>query len=176
MKWRKILMSELAREYVPQAINNDIEADALVEQIRDMEIEYNRIELIGKNKIQSIEDDLKRRREQLDKQRFYIKAQLRAYFMTITPKATKTQAKYKLLSGELVMKKGTDQIIKDDEKLLEWVGKNAPEYVKIKESVDWAGLKPKVKIHNDAVIDENGQIVEGLGVIKKPEEFIVKID
>lgn len=48
-------------------------------------------------------------------------------------------------------------------------------FVKVKETADWVKLKKQVKVINNKVITEDGEIIEGVTVIEKPNQFIVDI-
>lgn len=98
----------------------------------------------------------------------YLTHKLNEYFANVPHNVTKSgQEKYKLPSGELVLMPAKLDYQRDDEKLLCWCKQNAPEYVKVKESVDWAGLKK--------AMTADGLIPEGVEPVEKPEEFKVRI-
>ena len=103
--------------------------------------------------------------EKYDNRNRFLKGHLQAYFMQVPHKETKTQESYKLLSGTLVMKKAGSKIIHNDEKLLAYLKDNdGIDYIKTKESVDWAEFKKNL------TISENGEVVDmEIGTIIDPD-------
>ena len=147
-------------------IKDDVQADKLLEEIRDLEVEHNRIEIIAKAKIDSINQELLRNKEKMQKEVNFRENQLRAYFKSVKPKETKTMKKYKLFTGELVIKKATTQIIKDDEQLIKWARNNAKKFVASKPVLKWADMKKELLELNDVVIDTfTGKVLEDVVLV-----------
>ena len=88
------------------------------------------------------------------------------YFATVPHRETKTQEKYKLPSGELVLMKEKEDFESDNGVLLQWCKANHPELVRVKEEPDWNAVK--------AYIKETGELPEGVTPIQKPPEFKVR--
>lgn len=62
---------------------------------------------------------------------------------------------------------------KDDDKLMEWVRVNAPEYVRTEQKLQWGDLKKEIVVAGSKVLmKETGQIIDGLA----PKERAVKFD
>ena len=81
-----------------------------------------------------------------------------------------------LPSANLSFKKSTDLLNKDHEKLLRFVKRSAPEYVKVKEEVDWAGFKKTLlKLDDGRFVTEYGEIVEGVTFEERPDNFTVVV-
>ena len=97
------------------------------------------------------------------------------YFKTVPHKKTKTQEAYQLPSGKLILKKQEPEFDRKDELLVPWLKQNAPEFVKVKESSDWAGLKKTVAVFDGNVVNENGEIIPGVTVTSRPEKFVVEV-
>ena len=101
---------------------------------------------------------------------------LRDYFETVPHKVTATQQNYKLPSGKLVLKKQEPDFDRDDETVIAWLEENRmTEYVKIKKSLDWAGLKKAVVVVGDRVADADGEIVPGITVTDRPDIFKAEV-
>lgn len=64
----------------------------------------------------------------------------------------------------------------DDNKLLAWVKKSAPDKVKITESVDWAALKKEIATTPEGkVITKDGEVVDGVNLVNDEHNvFYVK--
>lgn len=161
-------------------IVNDVQADEALEQISEIRAEAKRLEMVGTARIQNIEQQLRLKLDSLDSQEQMLIDQLRSYSLGINFKETKTQKKYKLVSGELVIKKPTVKIeVLDRDKLIQYAENSAQDYIKVKKDVDWAGLKKLLEIDEDKVINkETGEIIgdlEGLTVKEIGETFEIKL-
>lgn len=161
-------------------IDNDVAADWAIEKIKAIKQEYKRKEMIAQNKIKQIQDWLQKQKEGADQSIMFFEDRLCSYFNSLPKEAlkkTKTTEQYKLSSGTLKLKYKGPEIVRDDEKLLTWVKQNKPRFVKVKESVDWAGLKELTKIENNKVIDvQTGEVIDGVEVQERNPEFIVEVD
>lgn len=63
-----------------------------------------------------------------------------------------------------------------DEKLLEYLERNElNDYIRIKKEPNKVEIKKKFKLHNGQVVDENGQVVEGITVSERPAKLVVKV-
>lgn len=105
-----------------------------------------------------------------------LKNRLYDYFQTVEPdKDLKTKSEYSLPDGVLRMVKPSVDYERDEKTLVQWAKENAPEYVKIKESPDWAGIKKNIAIQGDCVVySPTGEIIEGVNAVEKPGKFEVK--
>lgn len=161
-------------------ITNDVEADEVLEQIREIRAETKRFEMIANARIEHINQQLESQIKKLDNEEKFLLGQLRAYSLGVHLDETKTQKKYKLLSGELIIKKPTVKIeIIDREKLTQYAEESAENYIKIKKDVDWAGLKKVLDIDGEKVINkETGEVLgdsEGLAIKEVGEIFEIKL-
>jgi phage host-nuclease inhibitor protein Gam len=161
-------------------ITSDVQADEVLEQIRDIRAEAKRFEMIANARIQNIQQQLDLQLKKLGNEEQLLIDQLRAYSIGIKFKETKTQKKYKLLAGELLIKKPTVKIeVLDREKLTQYAETSAQDYIKVKKDVDWAGLKKALDIDGDKIINkETGEVLselEGLTVKEVGEIFDIKL-
>ncbi len=182
-----LIDDELGRDeegWLPEAsqdgwhIKDDNAADWAIEKIASIDAEYRRMEIIARNKIKQVQDWLAQQKEQAEKERGFFELKLREYFEKIQDKAkeTKTQKVYKLPAGTLRLKKQQPEIVRDDSKLLQWVKANKPRFVKIKESVDWAGMKELVAFEGDKAIDlQTGEVIDGVEVKEREPKFEVEV-
>lgn len=109
----------------------------------------------------------------------YFTALLLDYFRTQPKHETKTQAKYKLPSGELVLKRQQPEYQRDDAKLVECLMHgDLSRYVKLTPSVDWAALKAACTVTEDgALVDkDSGLVLDGVRAVPRPDKFEVKIN
>jgi hypothetical protein len=84
---------------------------------------------------------------------------------------------HKLPFGKLQFRSKRPKWNYDNEKLLDFVKSSYKEFVKVKESVDKRKLKQKTEVVGHKVVVKNtGEIVEGVEVVERDEEFKVKVD
>ncbi len=106
----------------------------------------------------------------------HIKQLLIPYIQNVPMKETKTQSKYSLPSGDLILKRERTKVEHDDEVLLGWLQQNAYEYVKTKESVDWKALKERLfESEGEFFLQDTGEKVPGVTETTVPAEFEVKV-
>lgn len=140
-------------------IDNDQEADAAIRRIAKAKEECNRFCEFYRQQIENVQASTAAKVERIE-------MHLMEYFLTVPHRETKTQSKYKLPSGELVMQKPGIDYARDNDKLLAWCKSNAPQYVKTKEEPAWAEIK--------AYIKETGDVPDGVEIVETPEQFKVR--
>lgn len=92
-------------------------------------------------------------------------------------KETKTQIKLQLATADIVKKKGTMKVVRDDDMLLKWLKKQeiANKYIENTEKVKWKELKKITDTFDDIVIiKETGEIVEGVTLEKQADTINIK--
>ena len=98
------------------------------------------------------------------------------YFATVPHKVTKTQESYSMPEGKLVMKRQAPEYKRDDPAVIAWLKANKPgQFVKVKEELDWAGLKAVTGVFGGNVVDENGEIIPGIEVVERDAKFVVEV-
>jgi DNA gyrase/topoisomerase IV subunit A len=156
------------------------QADNLIIEIKELQADKERFTEVAKKKCENIMAELENRSSKIDNEIEFKKAQLRAYFMTVERKSTKTQETYSMFSGKLVMKKPTVKIKHDDKKILEWAEHNASKYVDqtVINKLNWRELKEILVISNGMIINkatnEVLEGVEGLSIEEVGEQFEIK--
>lgn len=101
---------------------------------------------------------------------------LAEYFASVPHKKTKTQESYTLPEGKLVMKTQNPEYKRDDKAVIEWLKANKPgQFVKVKEELDWAGLKAASGVFGSNIVDENGEIIPGIEVVERGAKFVVEV-
>ncbi|MGB9813498.1 MAG: host-nuclease inhibitor Gam family protein [Thermovenabulum sp.] len=79
--------------------------------------------------------------------------------------------------GKMQIKKILPKWNYDDNKLLEWLKKNKPEFIRIKEEPNKQELKKVLKVDNLVAIDpDTGEVVEGITIEPETDKFIVEVD
>lgn len=80
-----------------------------------------------------------------------------------------------LPSGKFGFRKGQPKIEHQDDVLLQYAKEANPKYVKVKESLDWSGLKKACVIDQDKMIDENGEVLPGITIHPAEQTFYVNV-
>lgn len=80
-----------------------------------------------------------------------------------------------LPGGKFGFRKVPAKIDRDETALLEFAETSAPEYVKIKKSVDWAALKKTCKADGGHMVTADGEIVPGVTVTEQPDKFVCEV-
>ena len=136
--------------------------------------ERDRLIKLADERIKELSDKKKELTDKAADKTSYLTALLRMYFDTIEPKATKTQATYKLLSGKLVLKHQQPEYVLDDAQMVSWAKAAAPAYVKVKESINWAELKKLTVVNGETVLlADTGEVVPG--VVAKVREDVFEV-
>lgn len=158
------------------SINDDAVADWAVKKIAEEYAELERLKAIAEQQIEEINLKIKHEEEVVNRKTSFLKGCLNQYFHSVPHKATKTQESYKLLSGSLVMKLGSQKMIKDDAELVTYFHQNnMPEYIKTEEKPMWAEFKKDLAIVDGKVVNvATGEVVEAVRVEHIPETFEVK--
>lgn len=80
-----------------------------------------------------------------------------------------------LPSGKFGFRKGQPKIEHQDDVLLQYAKEANQKYVKVKESLDWSGLKKSCVIDHDKMIDENGEVLPGITIHPAEQTFYVSV-
>lgn len=112
-----------------------------------------------------------------------LEADLKGYFFDRDDKGltreTKTMTAYNLPTGKLMMKHQEPEYEKNEPEVLEWLRENAPEFIKTKESLDWAGMKEAYSFTREGdmvkVDEETGEIIKVPGIKAIAREDVFKV-
>ena len=150
-------------------IDTDQKAQWAVDKIREARADRDRWIAFYEGQIKAI-------KEQTDFDTMNLERMLAEYFATVPHASTKTQENYKLPNGKLVLKLQNPEYKRDDATVIDWLKKNKkPEFIKVSESLDWAGLKKVTAAFNGALVDENGEVIPGVEVIEREPKFTVEV-
>lgn len=154
-------------------IQDDKTADWAIKKIKEAEAERDRLLALVDVEIADLMEKAETYKKQCDFETSALRMMLEEYFRTVKRKATKTQETYKLIQGTLTWKK-PQQRLKQTEALIEYVKANAPAYIKTKEEVAWGDYKKTLQIAGELVLNEDGEVVEGVEIEMTVPEFIIK--
>ena len=167
---RKIETDEELDDLQEVAILDDASAEMVLQQVRRAEEQYKKMEAwydFQKSKAREIYENTMA----------WAEGCLRGYMDMVPTKNTKTQRKYELPSGTLMLKRQEPTFEQQDAELLPWLKKNHPDLVKVKESSNWAELKKLLKVTPDGtgMATEDGEIVPGITVTQREAKFVITV-
>lgn len=160
-------------------IDNDRAADWAVRRVKENRSELARLEELADAQVARIMEKVREEQDKTAKRNAYLIQLLNDYAVSLGPdglKETKTQYKYKLLSGELIITKAKEAMeVADEAALLAYLDADLPDYVKVTKKPMWGEYKKQLAITGGHVIDrDTGEIIPGVEVVEKPSSFDVK--
>lgn len=156
-----------------------VQMDNLVEDYKSITEEIENMMAIKNAKIEQIENTYRMKADKLETTQNMIIAELRVLAEQVPQKETKTQCKVELLSGSVVIKKPTQTLVADKEKLIEWAkGAAMLEYIdeKVVESFKWKEFKGDVEIIDGKPVNKyTGEVMTDCIVVEDvPEKVVIK--
>ena len=160
-------------------IDSDAKAEWAIRKIAEEEAERDRLTAVCQAEIDRYTERKEFYTKRCEGRTANLRAMLLLYFGTVPVKDSKTQQKYELPSGSLVMKKESHDYRPDPDKLRDWLVAGAMTgYLKTEVSPKWALVKKQLSTTADGeiVFGETGEIIpEGCVTIDtKPARFEVK--
>ena len=169
---------ECPKDDLKFVIDDDSKAEWALGKIQAAEQERDRLLKLVNEKWEQLVAQQEKIENDYERDTSYLKYLLQQYMGTVTTKKTKTQETYQLLSGKLIRKHGTPDFKRDDGKLLQWLKDNGRVgLIKTKEEPAWAELKKHLVADPDsgmAMIDETGEVVDGITVTPGVDKFDIK--
>lgn len=161
----------LENEQEQWEVTTDREAEWVIEKYNEKVVEIERYKDSLKDKIELLQEKLKKAEEELQRETEWRDMHLAKYFEKTDPalrRKTKTMEKYRLPSGEIIKKFPNPQLVRSNDLLLGWLKKsNNEKFVAVKESPMWAELKKETKLSgNKVVFTGTGEIIEGVEVVQ----------
>lgn len=158
-------------------IDDDHKADWALRKIAEERKEADRIKAIAEQQIEELQMKIKHAEEVAERKTAFLKGCLAEYFQNVPHKSTKTQESYKLLSGSLIFKLPKQNMVKDDDKLLEYFHSNGmEEFINTKESPAWGEFKKQLEVIDGNVVDTaTGDVIDAVKVEESAGIFDVKI-
>lgn len=160
-------------------IDTDAKAEWAIRKIAEEEAECERLTACCQTEIDRYKERQEAYAKRLEGRTANLRAMLLLYFGTVPVKETKTQQKYELPSGSLVMKKASSDFKADTDKLREWLeASDMTAYLKTEVSPKWALVKKQLEAtaNGDIVFKETGEVIPAgcVTIETKPERFEVK--
>lgn len=157
-------------------INNDVEADEILEQMAEIKAEISHIEDTAEQRVKRINDwkaeELAWRERKLE----VLEESINYYF----GKWREENPNKKTLSlayGKIQSRKLPDKwIYPEDDDLISKIKKLLPDLIETKEKINKNNLKKKLKVLGDKVIiEETGEILDCIKIEEQGEKVTVKV-
>lgn len=160
-------------------IDSDAKAEWAIRKIAEEEAECQRLCGVCQAEIDRYRERKENYEKRCEGRTANLRAMLLLYFGTVPVKESKTQQKYELPSGSLVMKKASHDFKANPERLRVWLEANQmTDYLKVEVSPKWALVKKQLSADKDGsiVFTETGEIIptDCVAIEKKPARFEVK--
>ena len=158
-------------------IDTDEKAEWSIKKIAAERAETQRIISVCQDAINRYQDMILKAETDLENRTSYLTHQLQLYMNSVKAKESKTQKIYKLPSGTLKVKYQAPEFKRDDEKLTAYLMQNNyTDYIETKFKPKWAELKKNVVVQDGkAIIEDTGDVIEGVAVIEREDKFEVEI-
>lgn len=163
------LQEELQDTPTGFCVDNDVKADWTLRKIAEIQNERDTM-------LAFYDGQIKKAKEQADQRISYLMEHLRRYTACVPMKETKTQSKYSLPSGDLVLKKPAVAFRRDDEKLLQWLkDSDNGGLIAVKMSPAWAEIKKAITVvDGKAVLTDTGEIIDGVEPYMTEAELVIR--
>jgi len=164
-------------------IDNDSKANWALRKIRHMKEKQNKNKELAKSQIEKIQEEideiehwLEKENEKIQNNIDFMKSKLKNYAYDLKDDNPDLKT-HNLPFGALKFRKRRAKWNYDDDKLLEFAESNLQEAVKIKKKVDKRKLKKKAEVVGEkAVLEDTGEVIDGIKVVQRPEKFKVDVD
>ena len=177
-------MSEMVAEVREQFVcDNDMKAEWCLNKIRKIRAEQKRESDELDRQMQFYQDQKDMLSAKADEEVGFFEGILRGYFQNRVDegftKEAKTRVTYKLPTGSLILKHREPEFDykTEQKKAIDFCEKNDLElFVKTKKELSWQELKVLVKVDGDGVVlKETGEVVPGIKVTEREDEFVVEV-
>ena len=156
-----------------------IDANETIKELRELKNEIEELETTGNYEIDKIIKNVNSKKEVIEEKIIELKGKMLLYCKSMKMKESKTMKKKILLDGTIQIKKASEKMVVDDEKLMKWARDHKPELIATKEvsKVKWSELKENLVIADGSIIDKiSGEIIdkEVIGIVKESEKLEIK--
>jgi hypothetical protein len=153
----------------PFEIKDDKAADWALRKIREAEARIEQVQRFADERKAEIDAWAETATEREAHTITFFTGLLKAYHFKLHQDNPRIKT-IKLPAGELQLRKSQPQYSRDDDKLTAWLKAHRPEFVRIKESPDWAEAKKALAVAGRHLVDpETGEIVDGVEVYEPGE-------
>ena len=156
-------------------VTSDKKADDIIEEMREIEQEHDRLIDLAQAKIKDLQDKVANLKLDKDTKTSWHKGVLNEYIKTVKTKDTATQSSYKLVAGTLKIKRKAPTPVVDNDKLVKWLKANnyEDEYIARKETPMWGEYKKTLTQADKGFVTADGEVVEGVTLEENDDVFEV---
>jgi hypothetical protein len=182
------MQNTLRKENIEQdssgfVVDNDRKAVWCLRKIKHLKEKQAKNEELAESEIEDIQKEIDEVQNWLDEENNklqnsidFFESILYSYALELRKEDQELKT-HKLPFGKLQFRSKRPKWNYDNVKLLDFITSNYGELVKVKESVDKRKLKQMTKVvGGKVVVKDTGEIVEGVEVVERDEEFQVKVD
>ncbi len=152
---------------------NDSGAEWCLKKISEKQLEIMQKEQFVKQQIKQLNDWLNRETKTLKDEQAHLEFLLQGYAMKALE--GKKKRSISLPSGRFGFRKQPPKIEKDDAALLNYCDHYQSEFIKVKKSVDWAGLKKSCTLDGNHYVTKDGEVLPGVTVTEQDPKFMVEV-
>lgn len=163
-------------------VDNDMKAEWCLNKIRKIRQEQSRETEELERQMRFYKEQMEMIDHKADEDVAFFESMLRDYFNSRIDagfaKATKTKVSYKLPTGELklIHREPEYEYKKNQKETIAWLKANKLEqFIRTKEETNWSELKNAVTVNGGRVVTADGEIVPGIEVIERDDEFSVEV-
>lgn len=172
-------MEIMDKTMVEETVLTENDADRLIRIYKGIKADLQRFRSIADGHIKEIEREYELKEKKANANMENILLQLKKFAESKPMKESKTQKKYQLLSGDIIIKNPVKQLKADNDVVLAAInGTEYNNYVRSKTVLAWDLLKKRLAFTNDGLIidNETGELVDldGLTVEEKPGSIEIK--
>ena len=182
------MQNTLRKENIEQdssgfVVDNDRKAVWCLRKIKHLKEKQAKNEELAESEIEDIQKEIDEVQNWLDEENNklqnsidFFESILYSYALELRKEDQELKT-HKLPFGKLQFRSKRPKWNYDNAKLLDFITSNYGELVKVKESVDKRKLKQMTEVvSGKVVVKDTGEIVEGVEVVERDEEFQVKVD
>jgi len=155
-------------------LEKDFKLDGLMLKLKFYKEKKERLINICKKVIDDYQNKIDKYKQEIDKQEEYIKSIFLAMIDKKYMNENKTQFKYVLPSGNIIIKKESEILKLSNEYDMNEIPEK---YIKCSYSVDWKELKKHLIVSKGKVINSStGEILKSINIFKNPEKVIINFN
>lgn len=160
-------------------VNSDMKAEWVLGKLRQDREQYDRLSRLADERIVELKEQKSKLDNDYERDSTWFKNLLIRYYRDLPAGAkntTKTQRKYKLLSGDIIEKLPRVKFDRDDNVLLTWLkGNDFNQFIKTVETPMWNELKASTKVMGDSLVTDTGEIIPGVVVTMTETEYEIEV-
>jgi hypothetical protein len=169
------ISADIQQEAGEFKVMNDYDANQAVKKVLLLRKNVDRYESVIKQEIENLKLKAAAYRSQAEKTVEFYENCLKMYTLSADCETTKTGNRvYRLPDGKLCIKKQEPEFVRDDAALTEWLKAHGGAFIKTTIAPEWGEFKKHCKVQGESLIDENGEVVDGVQVKEREERFVIE--